>query len=136
MEANSFDGNTRIVFLLPQEDNSEDSRHDASRALNVVKPLFTSNGIMVGEATECEEGFGFPVCPESGEWDRTSIDAFTAGLHSLSALGFTVYTAIVERDTVDEAVENRPAVGAALVAGVVVVGAVAFGIKKLIGRDR
>ena len=140
METDSFEKSTRIVFLLPKNESGTGTGGgcDAAGAFNVVKPLFTCNGILVGDATESEEGFGFPVCPESGEWDRTSLDAFTAGLHSLSALGFTVYTATVERDEIGGSEERgRCALGAVVaLAGISAFAAAVLGIGKAFGHKR
>lgn len=114
-------------------------RHvDNGEAFRLVRPLFETNGIEVGDAIDLEDGFLFSIRPRTESWNGTERDAIMAGLSCLGSLGFSGYIAqkVLEDEVPIDA--GTVALGVvALVAGTAVVaGGILAGVKgiRAIGR--
>lgn len=62
-------------------------------AFRLIRPLFETNGIEVGDAIDLEDGFLFSIRPHTESWNGTEGDAIMAGLSCLGSLGFSGYIA-------------------------------------------
>lgn len=95
-------------------------RHvDNGEAFRLIRPLFETNGIEVGDAIDLEDGFLFSIRPRTESWNGTERDAIMAGLSCLGSLGFSGYIA-------QKVLEDEVSVDAASVAlGVVALAATA-----------
>lgn len=88
-------------------------------AFRLIRPLFETNGIEVGDAIDLEDGFLFSIRPRTESWNGTERDAINAGLSCLGSLGFSGYIA-------QKVLEDEVSVDAASVAlGVVALAATA-----------
>lgn len=88
-------------------------------AFRLIRPLFETNGIEVGDAIDLEDGFLFSIRPCTESWNGTERDAIMAGLSCLGSLGFSGYIA-------QKVLEDEVSVDAASVAlGVVALAATA-----------
>lgn len=69
-------------------------RHvDNGEAFRLVRPLFETNGLEVGDFANLANGFLFSVRPRTETWNGTERDAIMAGLSCLGSLGFSGYIA-------------------------------------------
>ena len=69
-------------------------RHvDNGEAFRLVRPLFETNGLEVGDFANLANGFLFSVQPRTETWNGTERDAIMAGLSCLGSLGFSGYIA-------------------------------------------
>lgn len=114
-------------------------RHvDNGEAFRLVRPLFETNGLEVGDFANLANGFLFSIRPRTESWNGTERDAIMAGLSCLGSLGFSGYIAqkVLEDEVPIDA--GMVAFGAvALVAGTAVVaGGILAGVKgiRAIGR--
>lgn len=114
-------------------------RHvDNGEAFRLVRPLFETNGLEVGDFANLANGFLFSVQPRTETWNGTEHDAIMAGLSCLGSLGFSGYIAqkVLEDEVPIDA--GMVALGVvALVAGTAVVaGGILAGVKAIraIGR--
>lgn len=88
-------------------------------AFRLIRPLFETNGIEVGDTIDLEDGFLFSIRPRTESWNGTERDAIMAGLSCLGSLGFSGYIA-------QKVLEDEVSVDAASVAlGVVALAATA-----------
>lgn len=88
-------------------------------AFRLIRPLFETNGIEVGDAIDLEDGFLFSIRHRTESWNGTERDAIMAGLSCLGSLGFSGYIA-------QKVLEDEVSVDAASVAlGVVALAATA-----------
>ena len=88
-------------------------------AFRLIRPLFETNGIEVGDAIDLEDGFLFSIRPRTESWNDTERDAIMAGLSCLGSLGFSGYIA-------QKVLEDEVPIDAASVAlGVVALAATA-----------
>lgn len=88
-------------------------------AFRLIRPLFETNGIEVGDAIDLEDGFLFSIRPRTESWNDTERDAIMAGLSCLESLAFSGYIA-------QKVLEDEVSVDAASVAfGVVALAATA-----------
>lgn len=107
-------------------------------AFRLIRPLFETNGLEVGDAIDLEDGFLFSIRPRTESWNGTERDAIMAGLSCLESLGFSGY--IAQKVLEDEVPIDACAVAlgvVALVAGTAVVaGGILAGVKgiRAIGR--
>lgn len=62
-------------------------------AFRLIRPLFETNGLEVGDAIDLEDGFLFSIRPRTESWNGTERDVITAGLSCLGSLGFSGYIA-------------------------------------------
>lgn len=114
-------------------------RHvDNGEAFRLVRPLFETNGLEVGDFANLANGFLFSIHPRTESWNGTERDAIMAGLSCLGSLGFSGYIAqkVLEDEVPIDA--GTVALGVvALVAGTAVVaGGILAGVKgiRAIGR--
>lgn len=114
-------------------------RHvDNGEAFRLVRPLFETNGLEVGDFVNLANGFLFSIRPRTESWNGTERDAIMAGLSCLGSLGFSGYIAqkVLEDEVPIDA--GTVALGVvALVAGTAVVaGGILAGVKgiRAIGR--
>lgn len=74
--------------------NPDCGRHvDNGEAFRLVRPLFETNGLDVGDFANLANGFLFSVQPRTETWNGTERDAIMAGLSCLGSLGFSGYIA-------------------------------------------
>ena len=62
-------------------------------AFRLIRPLFESNGLEVGEPVDMADGFLFTVRPHTGSWNDTERCAVMTGLSCLGSFGFAGYIA-------------------------------------------
>ena len=62
-------------------------------AFRLIRPLFESNGLEVGEPVEMADGFLFTVRPHTESWNDTERCAVMTGLSCLGSFGFSGYIA-------------------------------------------
>lgn len=62
-------------------------------AFRLIRPLFESNGLEVGEPVEMADGFLFTVRPHTESWNDTERCAVMTGLSCLGSFGFAGYIA-------------------------------------------
>lgn len=107
-------------------------------AFRLIRPLFESNGLEVGEPVDMADGFLFSIRPHTESWNDTERCAVMTGLSCLGSFGFAGYIA-------QEALANEVridggtvAVGLATIAvtAAVAIGGVIIGVKgaRAIGR--
>lgn len=111
------DMNELTVIVVRKADAK---RHvTVGEAFRLIRPLFETNGIEVGDAIDLEDGFLFSIRPRTESWNGTERDAIMAGLSCLGSLGFSGYIA-------QKVLEDEVSVDAASVAlGVVALAATA-----------
>lgn len=95
-------------------------------AFRLIRPLFETNGIEVGDAIDLEDGFLFSIRPRTKSWNDTERDAIMAGLSCLGSLGFSGY--IAQKVLEDEVPIDACAVALGVVALVAGTAVVAGGI--------
>lgn len=79
------------VFVLRKEGHP---KHVANgEAFRLIRPLFESNGLEVGEPIDLVDGFLFSIRPHSESWNDTERCAVMTGLSFLGSFGFSVYIA-------------------------------------------
>lgn len=77
------------VFVLRKEGHPN---HVANgEAFRLIRPLFESNGLEVGEPIDLVDGFLFSIRPHSESWNDTEHCAVMTGLSCLGSFGFSVY---------------------------------------------
>lgn len=62
-------------------------------AFRLIRPLFESNGLEVGEPVDLADGFLFSIRPHSESWNDTERCAVMTGLSCLGSFGFSAYIA-------------------------------------------
>lgn len=62
-------------------------------AFRLIRPLFESNGLEVGEPVDMTDGFFFSVRPRTEAWNDTERCAVMTGLSCLGSFGFAGYVA-------------------------------------------
>lgn len=114
-------------------------RHvDNGEAFRLVRPLFETNGLEVGNFTNLANGFLFSVQPRTETWDGTERDALAAGLSCLGSIGFSGY--IAQKALGDEVAIDAGTVALGLVAlaatAALAAGGILAGVKgiRAIGR--
>lgn len=94
---------------------AEYRRHvDNGEAFRLVRPLFETNGLEVGDANDLADGFLFSVQPRTEEWNDTERNALAAGLSCLGSIGFSGY--IAQKALEDEVTLDAGAVALGLIA--------------------
>ncbi len=69
-------------------------------AFRLIRPLFESNGLEVGEPVDMADGFLFSIRPHTESWNDTERCAVMTGLSCLGSFGFSGY--IAQRALEDE----------------------------------
>lgn len=62
-------------------------------AFRLIRPLFESNGLEVGEPVDMADGFLFSIRPHTESWNDTERCAVMTGLSCLGSFGFVGYIA-------------------------------------------
>lgn len=62
-------------------------------AFRLIRPLFESNGLEVGEPVGMADGFLFSIRPHTESWNDTERRAVMTGLSCLGSFGFVGYIA-------------------------------------------
>lgn len=62
-------------------------------AFRLIRPLFESNGLEVGDPVDMADGFLFSIRPRTGSWNDTERCAVMTGLSCLGSFGFAGYIA-------------------------------------------
>lgn len=62
-------------------------------AFRLIRPLFESNGLVVGEPVDLADGFLFSIRPRTETWNDTERSAIMTGLSCLGSFGFSGYIA-------------------------------------------
>lgn len=107
-------------------------------AFRLIRPLFESNGLEVGEPVDMADGFLFSIRPRTEAWNDTERSAVMTGLSCLGSFGFSGY--IAQRALEDEVCIDGGTVAlglAALVAtAALAIGSVTVGVKgiRAVGR--
>ena len=86
-------------------------RHvDNGEAFRLVRPLFETNGLDVGDFANLANGFLFSIRPRTESWNGTERDAIMAGLSCLGSLGFSGYIAqkVLEDRGANRCLRGRP----------------------------
>lgn len=79
------------VFVLRKEGHPKHVTN--GEAFRLIRPLFESNGLEVGEPVDLVDGFLFSIRPHSESWNDTEHCAVVTGLSCLGSFGFSVYIA-------------------------------------------
>lgn len=64
-----------------------------SEAFRLIRPLFESNGLEVGEPIDLADGFLFSIRPRTEAWNDAERCAVMTGLSCLGSFGFSGYIA-------------------------------------------
>lgn len=62
-------------------------------AFRLIRPLFESNGLEVGQPVDMADGFLFSIRPHTESWNDTERCAVMTGLSCLGSFGFAGYIA-------------------------------------------
>lgn len=79
------------VFVLRKEGHPKHVTN--GEAFRLIRPLFESNGLEVGEPIDLADGFLFSIRPHSESWNDTERCAVMTGLSCLGSFGFAGYIA-------------------------------------------
>lgn len=92
-------------------------------AFRLIRPLFESNGLEVGEPVDMADGFLFSIRPHTESWNDTERCAVMTGLSCLGSFGFAGY--IAQEALADEARIDggTVALGLAVIAATAVIAA-------------
>lgn len=107
-------------------------------AFRLIRPLFESNGLEVGEPVDMADGLLFSIRPHMGSWNDTERCAVMTGLSCLDSFGFAGY--IAQEALTDELRIDSGTVALGLVAlaatAAIAAGGVFFCVKgfRAIGR--
>lgn len=107
-------------------------------AFRLIRPLFESNGLEVGEPVDLADGFLFSIRPHTESWNDTERCAVMTGLSCLGSFGFAGY--IAQEALADEVRIDGGTVALGLVAlaatAAIAAGGVFFCVKgfRAIGR--
>ena len=107
-------------------------------AFRLIRPLFESNGLEVGEPVDMADGFLFSIRPHTESWSDTERCAVMTGLSCLGSFGFAGY--IAQEALADEVRIDGGTVALGLVAltatAAVAIGGAIIGAKgvRAIGR--
>lgn len=107
-------------------------------AFRLIRPLFESNGLEVGEPVDMADGFLFSIRPHTESWNDTERCAVMTGFSCLGSFGFAGY--IAQEALADEVRIDGGTVALGLVAltatAAVAIGGVIIGAKgvRAIGR--
>lgn len=114
------------VFVLRKEGHPKHVTN--GEAFRLIRPLFESNGLEVGEPVDLVDGFLFSIRPHSESWNDTERCAVMTGLSCLGSFGFYVYIAqeaLADGAQIDSGTVALGLVALAATAAIVVCGAFA-----------
>ena len=130
------DMNELTVIVLRK---AQATRHVTNgEAFRLIRPLFESNGLEVGEPIDLADGFLFSIRPRTEAWNDAERCAVMTGLSCLGSFGFAGY--IAQEALADEVRIDGGTVALGLVAltatAAVAIGGVIIGAKgvRAIGR--
>lgn len=107
-------------------------------AFRLIRPLFESNGLEVGEPVDMADGFLFSIRPHTESWNDTERCAVMTGLSCLGSFGFAGY--IAQEALADEMRIDGGTVALGLVAlaatAAVAIGGVIIGAKGVLAIGR
>ena len=124
------------VFLLRKEGHPKHVTN--GEAFRLIRPLFESNGLEVGEPIDLADGFLFSVRPRTESWNDAERCAVMTGLSCLGSFGFSGY--IAQKALEDEVCIDGGTVALGLAAlaatAAVAIGGVFAGVKgiRAVGR--
>lgn len=124
------------VFLLRKEGHPKHVTN--GEAFRLIRPLFESNGLEVGEPIDLADGFLFSVRPRTESWNDAERCAVMTGLSCLGSFGFSGY--IAQKALEDEVCIDGGTVALGLAAlavtTAIVAGGIIVGVKgiRAIGR--
>lgn len=85
------DMNELMVIVLRK---AAAARHVSNgEAFRLIRPLFESNGLEVGEPIDLADGFLFSIRPHTESWNDAERCAVMTGLSCLGSFGFSGYIA-------------------------------------------
>lgn len=115
------------------------TRHVSNgEAFRLIRPLFESNGLEVGEPIDLADGFLFSIRPHTESWNDAERCAVMTGLSCLGSFGFSGY--IAQRVLEDEVRIDGGTVALGLAAlaatAALAIGGVIVGVKgiRAVGR--
>lgn len=79
------------VIVLKKDGHSKHVTN--GEAFRLIRPLFESNGLEVGEPVDMADGFLFSIRPHMESWNDTERCAVMTGLSCLGSFGFAGYIA-------------------------------------------
>lgn len=79
------------VFVLRKEGHPKHVTN--GEAFRLIRPLFESNGLEVGEPVDLADGFLFSIRPRTEAWNEAERCAVMTGLSCLGSFGFSGYIA-------------------------------------------
>lgn len=124
------DMNELTVIVLRK---AEATRHVPNGgAFRLIRPLFESNGLEVGEPIDLADGFLFSIRPHTESWNDAERCAVMTGLSCLGSFGFFGY--IAQKALEDEVCIDGGTVALGLAA--LAIGSVIVGVKgiRAVGR--
>lgn len=107
-------------------------------AFRLIRPLFESNGLEVGEPIDLADGFLFSIRPHTQSWNDAERCAVMTGLSCLGSFGFSGY--IAQKALEDEVRIDGGTVALSLAAltatAALAIGGVIVGVKgiRAVGR--
>lgn len=115
------------------------ARHVSNgEAFRLIRPLFESNGLEVGEPIDLADGFLFSIRPHTQSWNDAERCAVMTGLSCLGSFGFSGY--IAQKALEDEVRIDGGTVALGLAAlaanAALAIGGVIVGVKgiRAVGR--
>lgn len=85
------DKNELTVIVLRKDVHPK--RVTNGEAFRLIRPLFESNGLEVGDPIDMADGFLFSIRPRTESWNDTERCAVMTGLSCLGSFGFAGYIA-------------------------------------------
>lgn len=130
------DLNELTVIVLRKADSAGHVTN--GEAFRLIRPLFESNGLEVGEPVDLADGFLFSIRPHTESWNDEERCAVMTGLSCLGSFGFSGY--IAQKALEDEVRIDGCAVALGLAAlaatAALAIGSVFVGVKgiRAVGR--
>lgn len=87
-----MDSEEELTVIVLRKDGHM-KRVTNGEAFRLIRPLFESNGLEVGEPVDMADGFLFSIRPHTESWNDTERCAVMTGLSCLGSLGFSGYIA-------------------------------------------
>ena len=119
------------VFVLRREGHPKHVTN--GEAFRLIRPLFESNGLEVGEPIDLADGFLFSIRPRTESWNDAECCAVMTGLSCLGSFGFSGY--IAQKALEDEVCIDGGTVALGLAAlaatAALAIGSVIVGVKGI-----
>lgn len=87
-----MDSEEELTVIVLRKDGHM-KRVTNGEAFRLIRPLFESNGLEVGEPVDMADGFLFSIRPHTESWNDTERCAVMTGLSCLGSFGFVGYIA-------------------------------------------